>query len=529
MIREEAIHTRPKSVRSSSAKTRVPPAVVITDDSDTPVPVTDIACSLSDSITSHNVKCDGNSSNKTQTLGDNDNKPNGVCAIRTSGGLSLDVDVVTQSSPAAELLGESNQSTNQGDADNQPYMKIAGRQCCTEHGKKVTYGIILTTVIATAWVGTVHLLKITYTSQPNVKNAVRNNTENQRMTTVSPSSATITYSAPFFTTWFCSMWNCMFFPIFLSLRPCSSSEKTTVKKILIESIQHFQEKNFTLLQFFGRCCLFSLLWVISNYMIVHSLKILGTTEVMALFSSNVSFVYLLSWVILHEKFVGIRIVAVIICNTGIALLAYMDGASRSVTLGGVVLASAAAAGSAVYKVLFKKLIGDVSFGQLSLFFTIVGFLDALMLWPLVLTLYFTGAEVIIWSKLPWYPLGGAAFLSLLANILGNLGVVWTYEVFLILGFLFAVPASAVIDVYRYHIKFYGMKLAGIILIVVGFLLVLLPDDWPDYLTMVLRWRRNKYTKDNKANKQQDMRSAQTSRLRTLSGRVKISILQEERR
>lgn len=241
---------------------------------------------------------------------------------------------------------------------------------------------------------------------------------------------------------------------------------------------------------------------------------------MALFSSNVSFVYLLSWVILHEKFVGIRIVAVIICNTGIALLAYMDGASRSVTLGGVVLASAAAAGSAVYKVLFKKLIGDVSFGQLSLFFTIVGFLDALMLWPLVLTLYFTGAEVIIWSKLPWYPLGGAAFLSLLANILGNLGVVWTYEVFLILGFLFAVPASAVIDVYRYHIKFYGMKLAGIILIVVGFLLVLLPDDWPDYLTMVLRWRRNKYTKDNKANKQQDMRSAQTSRLRTLSGRVK---------
>ncbi|XP_023243549.1 putative thiamine transporter SLC35F3 [Centruroides sculpturatus] len=488
MIREEAIHTRPKSVRSSSAKTRVPPAVVITDDSDTPVPVTDIACSLSDSISAHNVKCDGNSSAKSQTLADNDNKPNGVCSIRSSGG--LDIDIVAQSSPATELLGESNQSTNQGDADNQPYMKIAGRQCCTEHGKKVTYGIILTTVIATAWVGTVHLLKITYTTQPNVKNAVKNTTENQRMTTVSPSTGTITYSAPFFTTWFCSMWNCMFFPIFLSLRPCSSSEKTTVKKILIESIQNFQEKNFTLLQFFGRCCLFSLLWVISNYMIVHSLKILGTTEVMALFSSNVCFVYLLSWVILHEKFVGIR---------------------RIIEKFNLII---------FVQVLFKKLIGEVSFGQLSLFFTIVGFLDALMLWPLVLTLYFTGAEVIIWSKLPWYPLGGAALLSLLANILGNLGVVWTYEVFLILGFLFAVPASAVIDVYRYNIKFYGMKLAGIILIVVGFLLVLLPDDWPDYLTMVLRWRRNKYTKDNKANKQQDMRSAQTSRLRTLSGRVK---------
>ena len=46
-----------------------------------------------------------------------------------------------------------------------------------------------------------------------------------------------------------------------------------------------------------------------------------------------------------------QIVAVIFCNTGIALLAYMDGiAGRSPTLGGVVLAAAASAGSAVYKV-----------------------------------------------------------------------------------------------------------------------------------------------------------------------------------
>ncbi len=45
-----------------------------------------------------------------------------------------------------------------------------------------------------------------------------------------------------------------------------------------------------------------------------------------------------------------KIVAVILCNTGIALLAYMDGITRSPTLGGVVLAAAASAGSAVYKV-----------------------------------------------------------------------------------------------------------------------------------------------------------------------------------
>ena len=42
--------------------------------------------------------------------------------------------------------------------------------------------------------------------------------------------------------------------------------------------------------------------------------------------------------------------AVILSNTGIALLAYMDGVAQTRTLGGVVLAAAAAAGSATYKV-----------------------------------------------------------------------------------------------------------------------------------------------------------------------------------
>ncbi len=68
--------------------------------------------------------------------------------------------------------------------------------------------------------------------------------------------------------------------------------------------------------------------MLTNYLYVYSLKILGPTEVAALFATNVSFVYLLSWVVLHEQFVGLRIVAVILCNTGIALLAYMDGINQ---------------------------------------------------------------------------------------------------------------------------------------------------------------------------------------------------------
>lgn len=52
-----------------------------------------------------------------------------------------------------------------------------------------------------------------------------------------------------------------------------------------------------------------------------------------------------------------QIVAVILCDTGIALLAYMDGITGSPTLGGVVLAACAGAGSAVYKVGYRHATG----------------------------------------------------------------------------------------------------------------------------------------------------------------------------
>lgn len=75
-----------------------------------------------------------------------------------------------------------------------------------------------------------------------------------------------------------------------------------------------------------------------------------------------------------------------------------------------------------------------------------------------------------------------------ANLLGNLGIACTFEMFLTLGLAFAVPISAIVDIYRHEVVFQGMKLAGILLILLGFMLVQLPDDWPDYLTMLLRYR-----------------------------------------
>ncbi|CAL1275980.1 unnamed protein product [Larinioides sclopetarius] len=410
--------------------------------------------------------------------------------------------------------------------ESQPYVQVTRRTCFTEHRKRMSCGLFLTSFVAVSWVGGTHLLRAMYIdySLALVANAQKlNMTSMSNLEHGEDRSALLypLYNAPFFTTWVCTTLNFFFFPVYLTSRFCApASEKTSMKKELTDSIQPYQERGLSVGGFLCRCGTFTVLWVATNYMFVYSLTLLDATDVIALYTTNVAFIYLLSWVLLQEQFVGIRIVAVIMCNTGIALFAYMDGGvSRAMTLGGVVLAAAAAAGTAVYKVLFKKFIGEVNLGQLSFFFSSVGLCNILMMWPIFLALYFTDLETIFWKDIPWLPLGGAALFIFLANLLGNFGVMWTYEVFLTLGFLFAVPASAAVDVYLYSVEFRGMKLAGVVLSMIGFCLVLLPENWPDYLTMLLRWRRNKYPHETTCS-HPEPRTSYTSRLRTQSGRVK---------
>ena len=69
----------------------------------------------------------------------------------------------------------------------------------------------------------------------------------------------------------------------------------------------FRGKGLSLVHLLTRSFFFCVLWVATNYMLVYALGKLDATAVMALQASSANFVYLLSWVILHEQFVGIRV------------------------------------------------------------------------------------------------------------------------------------------------------------------------------------------------------------------------------
>ncbi|XP_055618791.1 uncharacterized protein LOC129763585 isoform X4 [Toxorhynchites rutilus septentrionalis] len=394
--------------------------------------------------------------------------------------------------------------------------------CCSELAQKMYFGVCVTILVTASWVGATHCIKFLYlqrnayasTLPPHLTALITDNespitpdTNTSVMivhgfgptTSFMPSTtkpivtsdhggpplSTHIFNAPFFASWFCTNFAILFFPIYIlgrvAIKRCDGTSE-----VLGEILRGFRDRGFTIGRFLNRCLSFCMLWLLTTYLYALSLKALLATDVMALFATNVACVYLLAWVILQEQFVGVRIVAVILCDTGIALLAYMDGITGSPTLGGVVLAALAAAGYAVFKVMFRKVMGDPPVGQIAFTFSIIGFLNAAILWPVCIALYFTGAEMMPWETLPWIVLLMASILLLVFHILTQFSSAVTYNMFVTLGLITAVPVSAALDIVLYGAHFAGMKLAGIILIAVGFFLVMFPDNWPDYITRLLR-------------------------------------------
>ncbi|XP_063855928.1 solute carrier family 35 member F3-like isoform X2 [Scylla paramamosain] len=114
------------------------------------------------------------------------------------------------------------------------------------------------------------------------------------------------FHAPFFTTRFCTAWTGLFCPLCLTCLFCFRRDKDSLKVSLKTIAQNFRDRGITFSKFMTRCCLFCMLWLVTDYMHVYSLRILDCTDVMALYSAHVSFVFLLSWMILHDQFVGVR-------------------------------------------------------------------------------------------------------------------------------------------------------------------------------------------------------------------------------
>ncbi|KAK3722097.1 hypothetical protein QZH41_019841, partial [Actinostola sp. cb2023] len=225
---------------------------------------------------------------------------------------------------------------------------------------------------------------------------------------------------------------------------------------------------------------FCILWMLTNYLYIRALGVINAADVTAIFSCSNAFVYIFSWLWLQERISIIRLSAVFFSIGGIVVMAYAEGFGGPSALG-TALSVASAIGAAFYKVFFKKVVGDATASQVSLFLSLLGLLDTVLLWPIIVVFHFTCYELINWSNMPWLYLCGTGLLALIFNFLLNFGIALTYPLFISLGVVLGIPLNALADAIIREKGFGVFKIVAAILIIVGFVLMLIPDQYEDKL------------------------------------------------
>ncbi|XP_075388896.1 solute carrier family 35 member F3 isoform X2 [Tenrec ecaudatus] len=334
-------------------------------------------------------------------------------------------------------------------------------QCSSVQLKKAFWGVAVVLCVCASWAGSTQLAKFTFKI----------------------------FDAPFTLTWFATNWNVLFFPLYYVGHICKSTEKQSLKQSYRECCRLFGDNGLTLKVFFTKAAPFGVLWTLTNYLYLHAIKKINTTDVSVLFCCNKAFVFLLSWIVLRDRFMGVRIVAAILAIAGIVMMTYADG-FHSHSVIGIALVVGSASMSALYKVLFKLLLGSAKFGEAALFLSILGVFNILFITCIPVVLYFTKVEY--WSSLddiPWGNLCGFSVLLLTFNIILNFGIAVTYPTLMSLGIVLSVLVNAVVDHYTSKIVFNGVRVIAIIIIGLGFLLLLLPEEWDGWLIKLLTHRK----------------------------------------
>ncbi|KAM9003074.1 solute carrier family 35 member F3 [Sarcophilus harrisii] len=287
-------------------------------------------------------------------------------------------------------------------------------KCSREQLKKFFWGVAVVLCICSSWAGSTQLAKLTFKK----------------------------FDAPFTLTWFATNWNFLFFPLYYIGHVCKSAEKQSLKQRYRECCRFFGDNGLTVKVFFTKAAPFGVLWTLTNYLYLHAIKKINTTDVSVLFCCNKAFVFLLSWIVLRDRFMGVRIVAAILAIAGIVMMTYADGFHNHSVIG-IALVVGSASMSALYKVLFKLLLGSAKFGEAALFLSILGVFNILFITCIPIILYFTKVEY--WNSfddIPWGNLCGFSVLLLTFNIVLNFGIAVTYPTLMSLGVVLSVPVNA---------------------------------------------------------------------------------------
>jgi len=317
-----------------------------------------------------------------------------------------------------------------------------------EDPKKKWFGLLLVIGIALSWVSSTQFAQVT----------VRD------------------VNCVFFLMWFSTCWNILCFPAFL-LQDLLSKKLRKTEMISVREQIPLSIRKMMILSVF-----FYFLWAIANYCYVKALQYTSVTSVTAIFSITPGIVFVFSIIILRETVTFFRVLAVLFSISGVLCISLAGGRMDGKWVGDVltVLSSFAAA---LYKVLFKFIVGDGNTATVSAFLSCIGLFNLLFMWIIPVILNAVGAESLVFRDIPWDFVIGGAILSLIFNFLINFGIAYTYPLYISLGTILGIPLSAIVDMIWRQKKFNLIEAFGDIQVIIGFFLLLVP------FTLVSLWQR----------------------------------------
>ncbi|XP_013418879.1 uncharacterized protein LOC106179698 [Lingula anatina] len=99
-----------------------------------------------------------------------------------------------------------------------------------------------------------------------------------------------------------------------------------------------------------------------------------------------------------------------------------------------------------------------------------------------------------WTQVPWSYISGAAIFLLGFQVIIEFAEAVTYEVFVPLGLLLAIPMCAVAEELWSFPVFNSMEIAATILIIMGFFMVIIPENIHTKISKLIKAKHEEHRK-----------------------------------
>uniref|UniRef100_A0A8R1TQ62 EamA domain-containing protein n=1 Tax=Onchocerca volvulus TaxID=6282 RepID=A0A8R1TQ62_ONCVO len=280
------------------------------------------------------------------------------------------------------------------------------------------------------------------------------------------------FYAPYFMVWFNTNFMMACYPTYIIFEILF--HRSSLRDIQQEALLVYGNMDNTVRSYFKRTSLFLLLWLIANYSYSQSLGYISASATSSIMSTNTAMVVIFGWIILKDQFIPFRLISVVAAIIGVTVIS-LDKEFVG-NMSGISLSILSALSAALYKVLFKKIIGNATIGQVSLFMSGLGLLNASLNSLPMIILVVKNLETFTWAYIPWIPLFGVAFLSMWFNFLINFGITLLHPLVISIGMLFGIPISAAIDIIFRHMTATPYFIIGALLILFSCAIVAIPAE-----------------------------------------------------